>query len=188
MSELWHRRKELGEPVHCYHAFTHFRDMAAGARTVDGAYRIHMSECRKRRDADTLEAPGKWRAWKAAYWWQDRVDAFDAVIEEEARQKRLKDIIEMNERHAAVASALQGKVIARLQALQPSDLSVAQLIIWFREATIIERRARGEATDIVQHDGPGVVTDLSGLTDKELDKFEQLMVKAQQKRLDGVAP
>ena len=46
----------------------------------------------------------------------------------------------MNERHAAIAAAMQGKVIERLNALQGTDLSTGQLIAWLEKATLIERR------------------------------------------------
>ncbi len=182
MSELWHRRKEIGEPLNAYHAFTHFRDLPPNARSVDAAHRQHRTHCRNLPANDGVEAPGIWRKWKNSYFWLDRVEAYDVSIDEEARAKRLKDILAMNERHAAIATAVQSKVIARLNDIKPEALSAGQLIIWLRDAAIIERRARGEATDIVRHEGPGAAVDLSALSDDELEQFERLMAKSQQVR------
>lgn len=88
--------------------------------------------------------------WSRRHEWVARADAYDAEVAEDLRRKKIQAIEEMNDRHAGIAAAMQGKVIARLNTMTlPLDLSVGQLAIWMEKAATIERLARGEATTIV---------------------------------------
>ena len=62
---------------------------------------------------------------------------------------------------------MTNKIVAKLNDMQQGDqrLSTGQVPLWVREATGLERRARGQATEIVQHDVP---EDLAALSDGEL--------------------
>ncbi len=164
MADVWHRRHDLQEPVHCYHAFTHYRDMPSGGRTVDGAYRLHRTHCRKLPPSDAAEAPGVWRKWKAQFQWETRVESSDIHLEEETRQQRLEAVHAMNEKHAAIASAMLGKVIQRLQGLDVDQMDPKAVAMWLDKATLVERRARGEATDYVKTDVTGAVDTNHGLS------------------------
>jgi hypothetical protein len=56
------------------------------------------------------------------------------------------------------------------------------MAVWLDKSTTVERRARGQATDVVRHEGEadptGSPLDLSKLSDKELEVFERLAAKA----------
>ena len=54
-------------------------------------------------------------------------------------------------------------------------LSVGQVPLWAHKATVIERRARGQATEIVQPLDPP--DDLDGLTDDELAEVAEGLAK-----------
>jgi hypothetical protein len=80
-------QKQPGESRQAYAAFCIFRDMPA-PRSMDGAYRTHRGlPMRGNRVAGSPRhgADGRWQTWARAWRWSDRVDAFDASLEREAR-------------------------------------------------------------------------------------------------------
>ncbi|MER5543003.1 hypothetical protein ABT072_11275 [Streptomyces sp. NPDC002589] len=75
---------------------------------------------------------------------------------------------EIARRHAKLAQAVQSKAVARLQALDPRELSPSELLRYIQVAAEIERRSVGEApsaagTAETQEQSP----DVAGLTDEE---------------------
>ena len=62
-------------------------------------------------------------------------------------------------------------------------MSLLQMATLLDKVTVIERRARGQATEIIKHEGEGGgLLDLSALSDAELAIFEALVAKAEQTR------
>jgi hypothetical protein len=63
------------------------------------------------------------------------------------------------------------------------NLTPVQMATLLDRAALVERRSRGEATAIIQHQkdegSTGVTLDLSKLTDSELELFQQLVGKAE---------
>lgn len=183
MAEIWHRRRDLKENRRPYDAFSHYRDMPPGSRSFDGAYRIHLAVCRHMPvdEAAKREAPGAWRAYKTRFQWFERVDAYDAQMETNARVEKTKAIEEMNDRHARLATAFLSRIVQRLNELmEPGkvlELSPSQMILWLDKATVVERRARGEASEIVEQRTPDDI--LARLSDEELELARELARKAQ---------
>ena len=142
MSDLrpWHRQP--GESMKAFHAFCDYRDLPMHDRSLDKAFRACQVACLKKSgDPQTIPRANKrWKDWRRQWNWEARAEAHDAEVAEAERVKRVKEIAAMNERHAAIAAAMQGKVIERLNALQGTDLSTGQLIAWLEKATLVERR------------------------------------------------
>ena len=92
----------------------------------------------------------------------------------------------MNDRHAALATAFLNQIGAKLTAMMENNeglhLTPSQMALWLDRATSVERRARGQATDVIRHEGEGKQTgsplDLSKLSVEELEAFERLAMKA----------
>ncbi len=159
----WEHRLDLGESNEAYHAFEHFRDLDTSVRTLNQAYRNHMAKCRGREGGDSstetpesesqpLMASGRWRQWKASYKWDERVALLEAYNDRLERQRQLADIRQMNRRHAALAITFQNKIVDRMQKLDLTTVEPKLLGQWFKIASDVERRARGEATEIVQNE------------------------------------
>ena len=179
-------QRQPGEPRKAFHGFVHYRNMVAYERSLDRAYTGHLRDCRKSGVSPTtiLSASPNWKIWKFKYNWEARADAHDAELAEKDRQRRVREIEAMNDRHAALALGLQNQVIHRLNSLAesktPLQLTGAQMAIMSDRATTIERRARGQPTEILKTEESqgGTPLDLSKLTDEELEVFEKLTMKA----------
>ncbi|MGW7595641.1 hypothetical protein, partial [Streptomyces rubiginosohelvolus] len=104
---------ESGESTQAFEAFAAYRDLGA-ARSV----------------AKVAEELGKSRTllfrWSRQYAWVMRATGYDReqdrVFLAEQRQAR-RDVAR---RHAKIAQAVLGKAVARLQALDPRELSVSE--------------------------------------------------------------
>lgn len=190
----WHRQP--GESRKAFHAFIHYRDLAANERSLNTAYSAHLINCQgghgKHPNAintpellpgQKREATVNWKAWKVRFTWDARADAHDAIRDEAERLKKLAEIQAMNDRHAAISTAFQNQIVQQLTEATANGgkvkLSPGQMAIWLDKATTVERRARGQATDIVKHEGQdGTPLDLAQLTDEELELFQKLAQKA----------
>jgi hypothetical protein len=160
----WEHRLDLGESNEAYHAFEHFRDLDTSVRTLNQAYRNHMAKCRGVTEGGSgsttseseprplMIASGCWRQWKATYKWDERIALFEAYNDRLERQRQLADIRQMNRRHASLAITFQNRIIERMQAINLNDIEPKLLGQWFKIASDVERRARGEATEIVQNE------------------------------------
>jgi hypothetical protein len=83
-----------------------------------------------------------------------RTQAFDREqdrIYSEGLAERRRD---MADRHARIAGALQAKIVARLQALDASKLTPADISRWLEVATRVERLALGLPDSTTAHTGP----------------------------------
>ncbi|MEU4028059.1 hypothetical protein [Streptomyces anulatus] len=83
--------------------------------------------------------------WSRQYAWVMRAAAYDReqdrlFLGEQAQARK-----EIARRHAKLAQAVQSKAVARLQALDPRELSPSELLRYIQVAAEIERRAVGEA-------------------------------------------
>jgi hypothetical protein len=88
--------------------------------------------------------PGAWSRAFVRWRWRQRAEAWDDRERQKAREAHARDIAEMNARHVQEAKALQAKAIERLKCLELDDLSAADVIRYFVEATKLERTANGE--------------------------------------------
>jgi len=160
-AETWERQS--GESVRAFEAFTVYRDLGP-ARSV----------------SKTARELGKARSlvgrWSRTYAWVLRAAAWDReqdrIFLAEQQQAR-RDIAR---RHARLAQAFLGKAVARLQGLDPRELSPGDLLRFFQVAADIERRAAGDEPAIpaaVQGSGSG--PQVEAWTDEERHaRMEQL--------------
>jgi hypothetical protein len=194
----WDRQPE--ESSRAFHAFTHFRDLPSWERSLDRAYNVHREHCKFNGNGHRwatdethpaiayvpTRACADWRIWRAKYNWDARTDVHDAELAEQDRQARLREITAMNARHTALAVALQNQVVANLQKLGNAamELNPREMALLAEKASTIERRARGQATEIfAREDGEKLPLDLSRLDEQELEVFQALIAKAQPQAL-----
>ena len=115
-------------------------------------------------------------AWSSACHWQDRLLDLERQATEQDREQQLRDLLEMNERHAREGLALQQKGVERLQSLPAEQLSPSDAVRALIEGVRLERLARGEPTDRITHRGEeshGPI-DLRRFTNEELRRLAEL--------------
>ncbi|OAH09893.1 hypothetical protein STSP_68920 [Streptomyces jeddahensis] len=148
----WNRQE--GESSAAFAAFVIYRDLGLARSVTKAARQLDKSRSLLGR-------------WSRTYSWVMRAAAYDQeqdrVFLAERRQAR-RDIAQ---RHAKLAQAFLGKAVARLQSLDPRELSPADLLRYFQVAAEIERRAVGDEPPFTgtlpQDEGP----DVASLTDEE---------------------
>ncbi|MDG4796894.1 hypothetical protein [Micromonospora sp. WMMD1082] len=163
----WDRQHR--EPEKAYGYFVLYRDLGR-TRTVAKV----ATEVDKSRDYLHKLAT----SWK----WVQRAQAWDReedrlYVEGLAEQRR-----DMAKRHARIASALQGKLVARLQSLKPEQLSVADIARWLEVATRVERLALGLPDSTTAHTGPDggpIRAEVEQMTEQQrAEFFRALMAEA----------
>jgi hypothetical protein len=168
----WERQS--GESVQAFEAFAVYRDLGL-ARSVSKVAR----ELDKSR---TLLG-----RWSRQYAWVMRATAYDReqdrlFLAEQAQARR-----EIARRHAKLAQAVQGKAVARLQALDPRELSPSELLRYIQVAADIERRAVGEEpVPTVPGEGRDQGVDVAVLTDEERRaRMDQLRRELERRLSEG---
>lgn len=105
--------------------------------------------------------------WSRRYAWVMRATAYDReqdrVFLAEQRQAR-RDIAR---RHAKLAQAFLGKAVARLQGLDPRELSLSELLRYFQVAAAIGRRSVGEEPADAGAGAEEQGAEVAALTDEE---------------------
>ena len=171
MASLWERQKGESEPA--YSAFW------AYCSTPQGEKRSYSAVAAGLEKSDTLI-----RRWSKRWNWEDRVIAYDNHLLQEEIDALKKDRIKAAKRHALIAKSMQNKLIARLNKLTPSELSVKEITSWLETAVKIERQALGEPTELIaqqitgQDGGPIEFRrriDLSALNEEELIALEAIL-------------
>jgi hypothetical protein len=192
MTQAWERWP--GESDAAFSAFVIYRDLGA-QRSLDAA-----STQYHRRNHRAAEGPqegrrknakcsGQVRIWADRWDWRARAAAWDAEQDRQARQAMLQEIVDMRKRHAQEAMMLQKAAMQRLQALDPQTLSQSQLLVYFIEATKLERLSRGEPETIGEQrvtgrdGGPIVYHDaaLDAATVEELRQLHDLRERLEQR-------
>ncbi len=105
--------------------------------------------------------------WSRQFAWVVRATAYDReqdrlFLAEQAQARR-----EIARRHAKLAQAVQSKAVARLQTLDPRELSPSELLRYIQVAAEIERRAVGEAPAAGTVEERDQGADVRALTDEE---------------------
>lgn len=133
----WHQREN--ESAKAYEAFLAYCEMG-----------------RSRSHAKVAQKLGKSRAlinrWGAKHGWASRVESWDELedarrarlreeIERETAETELQRIKEINNRHAALARAVQSKIIERIGSLKSESLSASSIAGLLSIAVRIEREA-----------------------------------------------
>jgi hypothetical protein len=134
-----------------YQAFTVFRDLEPRLRSLSRTAYVRrfgepppdMTMTQVNRQVN----PSHLGPWSRRYHWKERVDAFDRYGERqriaELQKGQLEAYREMGDRHAREAVALQAKAVARLQRLDPDELSAGEVRQFIIAAATLERLSRG---------------------------------------------
>jgi len=125
--EPWER--QIQEPEKAYAAFEIYRDAHEERNLRATAREAGLSQ-------RTIEY------YASRYAWVERVLAYDNYITRAAIIQRRKDVESMQKRHANTALLMQNKIVQRLNAVDPDELSIDQLGKWFDLAVKVERQAR----------------------------------------------
>lgn len=161
--------RQHSEPEKAYGYFVLYRDLGR-TRTVAKV----ATEVNKSRDYLHKLAT----VWK----WVQRAQAWDReedrlYVEGLAEQRR-----DMAKRHARIASALQAKLVTRLQNLDPSKLSPGDVARWLEVATRVERLALGLPDSTTAHTGPDggpIRAEVEAMSEQQrADFFRALMAEA----------
>lgn len=170
--EPWERQS--GESPQAFEAFAAYRDLGP-ARSI----------------TKVVQQLGKSRPllsrWSSQYAWVMRASAYDREQDRlflADQQQARRDIAR---RHAKLAQAFLGKAVARLQGLDPRELTPSELLRYFQVAAEIERRAAGEEpAGGVGHDKPEAA-DLESLSDEDRRSRMELLRRELERRLtEGV--
>ena len=136
MPEIWERLPS--ESSKAYAAFCIYRDMGP-ERSIE---KVQEKVGKKSGYLRHLYR------WSSKYNWFERAKAYDDYIERKKREEKERAILEMAERHAKEAVALQQKALERLRSLDPDELSPRDVLNYLVEAIKLERLSRGEPTEI----------------------------------------
>jgi hypothetical protein len=153
-----------GETAKAFEAFKVYRDLGPTRSIAKAAQKLGKA-------AVTLHA------WSSRNDWVIRADAWDReddrlFLVEVAEQKK-----SVARRHVNIAQMAQTKIIQRLQALDPDDLTPSQLIRWLEVTAKIERAALGvsDHLDVISHDT--LTADVDALSPEEV-AAELAMIQA----------
>lgn len=163
--------QQPGETVKAFEAFRTYRDMGP-TRTIMKALKLNTGKENTR---------GRYDVWSMQNDWVNRCNAYDRFMDQQYTNGVAKQVKDMAERHAAMASVFLNKVVQRLQTIDPNSLTPDQLLKWFDVCTKVERLSRGESTENVrQHHSGEVVNklDLSGISDDEFDAIHAIIIRA----------
>jgi len=146
MAEIWERQPDEGSKA--YAAFCVYRDLGPD-RSLE----------KTRQKLGKSAGYTRWmHTWSSKYDWVTRAQAYDDYIEKKKREEKEKAILDMAERHAKLSMAFLQRVAQRLQQIDPSELSPADMAKWLDVATKLERLSRGVPTEIGKQEVEGQVT------------------------------
>lgn len=184
--ELWERQP--GETAGSFGYFAIYRDMRYpkapdGTDITDGSVPFQKRSLRKLAAAVGVNFRNITRINEKNNW-QKRVEAYDAHVDRTVREANEAAIVKMRTEHALLAQQMIRKATKRLLTIPEDQISAAELVRMVDVAVKVERLSRGESTEnqAVTHNGEVEVKretglDLSGLSNEELEQFEQLIAK-----------
>ncbi|BDM67489.1 hypothetical protein HEK616_09760 [Streptomyces nigrescens] len=169
--ESWERQS--GESVQAFEAFAVYRDL--------GPVRSVTKVARELDKSRTLVG-----RWSRQFAWVMRATAYDReqdrlFLAEQAQARR-----DIARRHAKLAQAVQSKAVARLQTLDPRELSPSELLRYIQVAAEIERRAVGEAPVAGSVEDRDQGADVAALSDEERRaRMDQLRRELERRLSEG---
>ena len=89
--------------------------------------------------------------------WVSRAAAYDAYLDELAREQNEAEIIKMRKNHALLASQMITKAAKRLLTMPEEEITAADLVRLVDVGVKIERLSRGESTENRQISGEAKV-------------------------------
>lgn len=151
-AEPWER--QASESSQAFEAFAVYRDLGLARSVTKVARELDKSRALVGR-------------WSRQFAWVMRATAYDReqdrlFLAEQAQARR-----EIARRHAKLAQAVQSKAVARLQTLDPRELTPSELLRYIQVAAEIERRAVGEAPTAGTGEVRDQGADVKALTDEE---------------------
>ncbi|MFE9690835.1 hypothetical protein [Micromonospora sp. NPDC005806] len=163
----WDRQRS--EPEKAYGYFALYRDLGRTRTVAKVAEQVNKSR-------DYLhKLATRWKWVQRASAWDREEDRLYA--EGLAEQRR-----DMARRHARIASALQGKLVTRLQNLDASKLTPGDIARWLEVSTRVERLALGLPDSTTAHTGPDggpIRAEVEQMTEQQrADFFRALMAEA----------
>lgn len=130
---LW--EKQPGESHQAFAAFSVYRDLGS-CRKVP----IVAQECGK--------STNLLYRWSSQWNWQQRAEAYDESIAEEARKQLIQQRADAVEQNLKISKALKGKALKALKELQEEKLSPRDIKDFLRLATDLEHQSLyGVASD-----------------------------------------
>jgi hypothetical protein len=157
----WER--QFNESRKAFEAFCAYRDMGPARSSEKVARELSKS-------AQLI------RRWSAKWNWVERVAEWGDEQDRQNRIAQTKAIQKMNERHAKLAVALQGKIATGLNLLQDETIlgmtpsAISRLL---EVGVKVERQARGEAGEVVE-EKTETTSHLAHLTTEELEQLERI--------------
>ncbi|MEV4819305.1 hypothetical protein [Micromonospora tulbaghiae] len=163
----WDRQR--CEPEKAYGYFALYRDLGRTRTVAKVAEQVNKS----RDYLHKLATRWKW-VQRAAAWDREEDRLYAEGLAEQRR--------DMARRHARIASALQGKLVTRLQNLDASKLTPGDIARWLEVATRVERLALGLPDSATAHTGPDggpIRAEVESMTEQQrADFFRALMAEA----------
>ncbi|MGW8554078.1 hypothetical protein [Streptomyces tubercidicus] len=169
--ESWERQS--GESVQAFEAFAVYRDLGPARSITAVARQLDKSRALLGR-------------WSRQFAWVMRATAYDReqdrlFLAEQAQARR-----DIARRHAKLAQAVQSKAVARLQTLDPRELSPSELLRYFQVAAEIERRAVGEAPVAGSVEDRDQGADVAALSDEDRRaRMDQLRRELERRLSEG---
>lgn len=133
--EPWER--QFDESAQAFEAFACYRDMGAARSTA----KVSRVLCK---------SVSLMNRWSAEHDWVKRVAAWDAEKDRVARETQIKDIIEMRQRHAAIAKKMMDTADHALEHIRPDEVSTNEIARLVEIASKLERIARGDAGEVIE--------------------------------------
>ncbi|WP_349876149.1 hypothetical protein ABIH81_18585 [Micromonospora sp. HUAS YX12] len=163
----WDRQRN--EPEKAYGYFALYRELGRTRTVAKVAEQVNKSR-------DYLhKLATRWKWVQRASAWDREEDRLYA--EGLAEQRR-----DMARRHARIASALQGKLVTRLQNLDASKLTPGDIARWLEVSTRVERLALGLPDSTTAHTGPDggpIRAEVESMSERQrADFFRALMAEA----------
>lgn len=151
-ADIW-LRQEL-ESDQAWEAFAAYRDMGLSRSVTEVSKKLNKS-------------PQLLRRWSSVWQWAERVRAWDAFLDAEAREVHISSIRDMNERQATLGRSMQAvgghvvkKLMDRIASGEKPAITLVEARKLIAEGAKLERLVMGQPTDID--------LDLGDLTDKQL--------------------
>lgn len=197
--ELW--EQQPGESSTIFAHFVVYRDMRypkidKQVKDADGNVKKTITETVMdgtvpyvkrsiRKTAEVLGMNKRTIANQSTKWdWVRRCEAYDAYVDRMNREANEAAIRKMKQDHALLAQQMIRKATRRLLTMPDEEITAAELARIVDVGVKVERLSRGESTEnqAVTHTGEVEVRqeaplDLTGLSNEELEQFEQLLEK-----------
>ena len=161
----WER--QFAESRQAFEAFCIYRDMGPTRSSEKVARELSKSAQLMRR-------------WSANWDWVERVNEWGDEQDRQNRITQMQAIRKMNERHATLAVALQGKIATGLNLLQDETIlgmtpsAISRLL---EVGVKVERQARGEAGEVVEEKMEST-NRLEHFTTEELEQLDSIHAAA----------